>query len=299
MLRMTMRDRILAIIACLLWSTAFVGVKAGLEYMPPLTLAGTRFILAGLLLLPLSGGQRTLAHAWSGHRRTVVLASLLNTVGLYAIFFLALQFVRGAQAAIMIGASPLVAAVVAHYVMQNDRMTRQKSVSILLGVAGIVLLALSGKPWDPVGARECGGMLLLLIASVISALGNVVVARGRAPSLHPVALTALQMLLGGALLLVAGLVIEGVPTLDLPLQFYAILGWLAFLSACAFAIWFNLLQRVPVSELNLWKFLIPLAGAVLSWLLIRGERPDVASVSGMLLVASGIIWSQRPVRPSV
>jgi drug/metabolite transporter (DMT)-like permease len=296
---MTARDRSLAIIACLLWSTGFVGVKAGLDYMPPLTLAGMRFVLAGLLLLPWCGGVPTLRTAWTQHRSTVIAASLLNTVGLYAIFFMALQVVRGAQAAIMIGASPLVAAVVAHFVMPNDRMTRRKSVSILLGVSGIVLLAVAGKPWEPVGALECGGLLLLLCASITGALGNVVVARGRTPSLHPVALTSLQMLLGGSILLAAGLTLEGVPSLDLPFRFYAILGWLSFLSACAFAIWFHLLQRVPVSELNLWKFIIPLAGAGLSWLLISGEKPDLWSACGMLLVAGGIMWSQRPLLRSV
>jgi drug/metabolite transporter (DMT)-like permease len=68
--------------------------------------------------------------------------------------------------------------------------------------------------------------------------------------------------------------------------------WLAFLSATAFAIWFHLLQRVAVSELNLWKFLIPLSGAALSWLLIQGEHPDLLSMLGMIMVATGIIWSQ-------
>ena len=72
-----------------------------------------------------------------------------------------------------------------------------------------------------------------------------------------------------------------------------ILSWLALLSACAFAIWFHLLQRIAVSELNLWKFLIPLSGAILSWLLLAGESPDAISIGGMLLVALGIIWNQR------
>jgi len=49
--------RILAVTACLLWSTAFAGVKIGLEYASPFFLAGSRFMLAGLLLVPLSGGD--------------------------------------------------------------------------------------------------------------------------------------------------------------------------------------------------------------------------------------------------
>ncbi|MFW5877888.1 MAG: EamA family transporter, partial [bacterium] len=48
----------LAIIACLLWSTAFVGVKIGLEYETPLQFAGERFFISGLLILPFSGGMK-------------------------------------------------------------------------------------------------------------------------------------------------------------------------------------------------------------------------------------------------
>lgn len=291
---MSSRERLLAIIACLLWSTAFVGVKAGLEFMPPLIFAGFRFILAAFMLFPFVGGAMAMKTAWCKHRRTVVLASLYNTVGLYALFFIAMQLTRGAQAAILIGASPLVYAVVAHFVMEDDRMSRRKMASIGFGVAGIVLLAVAGKPWEPVGARESFGLFLLLCATIIGAFGNVVVAKGNAPDLHPVALTSLQMGVGGVILLLAGLVIEDLPTQAVPLRFYGILGWLAFLSAAAFSLWFHLLQRVPISDLNMWKFLIPLFGSVLSWLLLKNEHPDILTVCGMILVAIGVVASQRP-----
>ena len=296
---MNRRDRILAIVACLLWSTAFPAVKAGLLYMPPLTLAGIRFLLAALMLLPWVGGWRSLQRAGRSHYRTVILAALLNTVGLYALFFLAMQVVRGAQAAIMIGSSPLIYALVAHCVMKNDRMTRQRWTSLMFGISGIALLSLAGKPWDPVGAKESLGLLLLLAASVTGAFGNVVVAKGISPDLDPVALTCLQMLVGGAILLIGGVAIEGCPSFAQPPAFYGILGWLAFLSAGAFSIWFHLLQRVPISELNLWKFLVPLAGAILSWLLLKGEHPDLLSVGGMILVSIGIFWNQRASKQAV
>ena len=42
----------LAILACLLWSTAFAAIKIGLRYSDPIGFAGARFMLAGLLLVP-------------------------------------------------------------------------------------------------------------------------------------------------------------------------------------------------------------------------------------------------------
>ena len=64
-------------------------------------------------------------------------------------------------------------------------------------------------------------------------------------------------------------------------------------SAAAFSIWFHLLSQVKVSQLNIWKFLIPLVGAALSWLLIPGEHPDLPTLAGMVLIILGIIHGQR------
>jgi drug/metabolite transporter (DMT)-like permease len=69
------------------------------------------------------------------------------------------------------------------------------------------------------------------------------------------------------------------------------LGWLSFLSAAAFSIWFQLLKRegVLVSDLNVWKFLIPVSGACLSWLVIPGESPEPSTVAGMMCIAVALI----------
>jgi drug/metabolite transporter (DMT)-like permease len=100
------------------------------------------------------------------------------------------------------------------------------------------------------------------------------------------------MILGGTVLLTAGIVTKGIPDLSLPWSFYLMLFWLAIVSAGGFAIWFRLLDRVAVSELNLWKFIIPIFGAIFSWIFLKAESPDIFSISGMLFVAGAIIHSQ-------
>ncbi|MEA2068830.1 MAG: EamA family transporter, partial [Verrucomicrobiota bacterium] len=97
----------------------------------------------------------------------------------------------------------------------------------------------------------------------------------------------------GAALFFVALPIDGVPNLNLPLKFYGALLWIAVVSAAGFGIWFHLLSREKVSTLNIWKFLIPLAGATLSWILIPGESPDLPTLAGMGLIIAGIIHSQR------
>jgi len=52
-----------------------------------------------------------------------------------------------------------------------------------------------------------------------------------------------------------------------------------------------LLQRpeVKVSQLNLWKFIIPVFGAIFSWLLLPDESPHLSSVVGMVVIAASIV----------
>lgn len=289
--RWPIHNNVLAALACLLWATPFVVVKIALEHLPPLSVAGLRFLLAGLIQLPFCK-RRALLQLLRTESKTVLLVSLFQTVLLYAGFFYALSFVRGAQAAIISGTGPLVAAVAAHFAMRDDRLNRRTVQSIALGVVGIAIISLATKPWEPVGLKEMAGMGILLSGSVVAAAGNLVVAkkRGRLPVVE---LNSLQMMVGGAVLLLWALGVEGVPNMAQPPRFYGALLWLAVVSAGAFALWFHLLSREKVSRLNIWKFLIPLGGAALSWLLIPGESPDRLTLVGMVFVVLAIVHSQR------
>ncbi len=294
----TLQHNLMAILACLLWSTAFAAGKKALEYQEPLNLAGTRFILAGLLQLPFCGSLAAPFRLLRKEFSTVLLVGLFHTVYLYSTFFLGLRLVRGAEGAIMIGAGPLASALVAHLMMHDDKLQGRTLFSILLGMSGVAFVTLASHPWNPEGLNEFFGLLLLLSGSIVSAVGNVVVAK-RKGGLHPVALNSAQMLLGGILLLVLALPFNGPPRIALPGIYYANLLWLALISAVAFAIWFFLLSRIKVSRLNLWKFLIPLCGSLLAWIFIPGESPAWPSLAGMLLIVSGIIVGQTGGRKKI
>jgi drug/metabolite transporter (DMT)-like permease len=288
----SIQNNLLAIFACLLWASPFVFVKITLEYLPPLTIAGIRFLIAGLIQIPFCRTPLRPFLLLKNHFKTVLYVSFFQTILLYAGFFIAMEMVRGAQAAIIIGSSPLISAIAAHFAMHNDRLTRQTVQSVSLGIIGIVVVSLATKPWEPIGLREFMGMLILLFVSVGSATGNIIVAK-KGGALSAIDLNCIQMISGGGVLFLFALLFEGTPSLNLPTRFYGALLWLSFVSAMAFSIWFYLLSRVKVSKLNIWKFLIPLVGSILSWIFLPNEQPDLFTLTGMGLIVLGIIHSQR------
>ena len=72
---------------------------------------------------------------------------------------------------------------------------------------------------------------------------------------------------------------------------------MVFIAVATMVTWFSLLSRpeVKVSELNMWKFLIPVFGSLEGWLLVEGDTPNAFSVTGMiLLTASLLLFYHRP-----
>jgi len=279
-----------AIFACLLWSTAATGIKIGLAYTTPLLFAGIRFLLAGLILIPLSKGFAGYIDLLRNHFKTVILLSLFQTVLLYVLFFEGLTLVPGAIGSIINGSGPLVAAVLCHFVLKNDKMTLRKFLTILTGVIGIVLITVSREHFTVKGAKEMLGIIMIFLSCISSAVGNIIVS-GSKQKFNPITMNSLQIGLGGIMLLILSLIFEGPPVVHFTAAFSITLAWLTLVSAAGFSIWFSLLriENVKVSELNIWKFIIPVFGAICSWLFLPGESPTLLVVCGMIIIAVSIV----------
>ena len=98
-----------AIIACVLWSTAYPFIKIGLEYSTPLHFAGSRFILAGLMILPFTVRPKLYLRMIRENLRLVLWVTLLQTVINYTLFYFGMDLVPAAIGAVIVGAQPFVA----------------------------------------------------------------------------------------------------------------------------------------------------------------------------------------------
>lgn len=291
-----------AIICCLLWSSAFVFIKLGVVYSAPLQFAGMRFFLAGLMLVPLVpvlSGVRwgVILRACRGSWFRLALLGLFQIGLQYAFFYVGLSFIPAALGAMLQGAGPLIAALVAHVMVPGDRLTPRKILALVIGFSGVIVLTLGRNAMGSLGDLALLGIVLVLCNSVISAVGNVIVARV-SQRIAPTLISSSSMLSGGLALLLVGWGVEGLLPLPQVGEFYLSLLALCVISAGALSIWYTLLRRptVQVSMLNTWKFIIPLMGAVLAWLVLPDEHPTVVALLGMLLIVVSLLvlyWPRR------
>ena len=278
-----------AIVACLLWSTAAAGIKLGLRYDTPFHFAGVRFIISGVMILPFTVKPAAYIKIIIENWKIVVWVIFFSILINYIFFYQGINLIPGALAAVIVGSQPLVAAVVAAIMVKNDKLTRKKIITIIFGIAGVIFISAGRQAFKFGPAIELLGVFLILLGSISSAISNVIVSL-RTKGINPLVLSSSSLLVGGLLIYLLSIPLEG-PSDPFPLEYWLILLWLSFMSAFAFSLWFKLLQRpgVKVSELNLWKFIIPVAGAILSWLLVPGENPEWLTVSGMVIITASLI----------
>ncbi|MCX6334988.1 MAG: DMT family transporter [Bacteroidia bacterium] len=281
-----------AIVACLLWSTAYAGIKIGLQYDTPLHFAGIRFIISGLMILPFTIKPSLFIPMVREHWKIIAWVTFLQTLVNYIFFYLGLDLVPGAVGAVIVGSQPLITAIVAAMMHESEKLTKRKIFTIVLGLAGVILISAGRQAFKLGSATEIAGVIMILIANIGTATSNVMVSL-KSKGINPFVLSSTSLFIGGVIIYLISIAFEGPAQGKKPLDYiyWFDLLWLSFMSAYAFSLWFKLLQRphVKVSELNLWKFIIPVVGAVLSWLLVPGEKPEWLTITGMVIITISLV----------
>ena len=281
-----------AIITCLLWSTAYPLIKIGLQYSTPLHFAGSRFILAGLMILPFTLKPGEYIRMVKANMSLVIWVTVLQTLINYTLFYIGMEKVPGAIGAVIVGSQPFVTAIVSRILIREERFTRAKVMTIILGLAGIVLVSAGRQKFNFSGPAELVGIVFIFIANISTATSNVMISKN-GKNMNPLVLSSFSLLIGGLIIFLFSFAVEDVPSKpDFPLNYWLVMIWLAFMSAFTFSKWYVLLKRpeVKVSDLNLWKFIIPVFGAILSWIIVPGENPDWVTIIGMIIISLSLIY---------
>jgi drug/metabolite transporter (DMT)-like permease len=289
-----------AIIACLLWSTAYAGIKLGLQYDTPLHFAGIRFIISALMILPFTVRPSAYIKIIIDNRKVILSVMVLQTIINYSLFYFGMDLVPGALGAVIVGSQPLVTAVVAAMMHEEEKLTKNKIITIIFGISGVILISAGRQALRLGTAMEFLGVILILGANIATATSNVIVSL-KTRGINPLVISSFSLGTGGLILYLVSFPIEGFVQVQKPMVYWLDLLWLSFMSAYAFSLWYKLLQRpgVKVSELNLWKFIIPVVGAVLSWLLVPGENPEWLTICGMIIITGSLILFFLNIRKEV
>jgi drug/metabolite transporter (DMT)-like permease len=293
-----LRGRALAvyIFLCAIWGSTWLGIKIGLQYLPPLRFAAFRMALACLLLVPFAFGR---GRRWpTAHERTfIVIAGFLQIGLFYALIFVAQQWVESGFSALLFATFPICAGVFAHYLLPNEPLTGRTLSAAGLGLAGVALMqgpAVSRALQSDFGALLRGGGLVFL-AAIVSAFASVLVKKHLGRVDPPLNVWA-ETLVGSAFLLpLAAIVERGRPAQWTPAAVGALAYLAIFGTALTFVGLFWLIKRVPISVVST----IPLVDTMIAVVLgaiVLGERLPARTLAGGALILLGVVLAARASR---
>lgn len=284
------------IFATFLWGSAFAGAKIGLQHADPLLFSGMRFVLAAIILIPVIFLRKVNLKEQLKHWRFMLVFAFLQTYIQYGLFFIGINKVPAATSAILVGSGPLLIAIMAHFSIKNDKMSFRKTFAIALGLTGVVFISLAKGQMMGNNPNFYIGVMILLTSTAIGGYTNIMLSKRKEQQISPHLLTAVAHFVGGILLLISSFIFEKPQSYNFPTEFWGALLWLAVISSAGFSIWYGLLNRpeVKVSELNMWKFLIPVFGTALSWLLVKNESPDYPTILGIVVITAALLLMQLP-----
>ncbi len=268
-----------------------------MQTLPPLLSAGLRFLLAGVLLgvwLVARHGREALRIDRAQLRGAAVVGMLLLAGG-NGLVVLAERTVPSGLTALVVASVPLW--IVVFRLIAGDRVSASLVAGVLVGFAGVAFLVV---PRGASGEVDPFGLLTVVGATFCWALGTFASPRLRTPR-DPLASTAVQMLAGGALLVVVATAI-GEPARADPSSFStASLGAMAYLvvfgSLVAFSAYTWLLQHTSVSVVSTYAYVNPVV-AVLLGALVLGEAvtPSMLIGAAIILAAVAFIVSRGATR---
>lgn len=291
-------------VSCALWGSAFPCIKicyelfavASSDVASQLLLAGTRFTIAGLMvIIGTSIARKNALLPRLSDIRPILTLAAFQTVGQYVFFYMGLARASGMTSSIIESSSNFIAILLAALAFRTERLTSRKVLGCIIGFAGVVLINLGGASASSGLSFSFQGEGFVLISCIGAGISTCLI--GIFSHDHDgVLLSGWQFLAGGIVLVCAGLLMGGRLNPPVAAPAIGLLLYMAFISAMAYSMWARLLAVNAVSRVSVFGFMNPVFGVVLSAILLgegRNANPLIA-VAALALVCAGIIVVNRP-----
>ena len=170
------RSRVLIVLAFaavyLIWGSTYLAIRYAIETLPPFLMAGSRFVVAGLILFVWAVGKgESIRASLSLWPRAFIIGALLLLCGNGGVTW-AEKYIASGLAALLIATEPL------WVVMLNWAITRRRPntkvlIGVLIGLAGVALLIGDGLRRVDASSMSLIGAGVIVLSSLAWAGGSV------------------------------------------------------------------------------------------------------------------------------
>lgn len=296
---MTRKDGLLALLVVVVWGLNFVVIKLGLHNMPPLMLAGLRFMLVAFPALLFVSRPAIPLRLLLGYGLTI-------SFGQFAFLFCAIDLgMPAGLASLVLQAQAFFTIILGAFVF-GERLQGKQLAGIALAIFGVLVLVEGSLGGEHV---PLVGFMLTLAAALSWACGNIFNKKIMSHAARPpiMSLVVWSALIPVLPFMLASWLIDGPQTMLASLQHIDLLTilsllYLAFIATIVgYGIWGSLLGRYETWRVAPLSLLVPVVGMASAALLL-GETLSGLQLTGAVLIMAGLyinVFGLRLVRPGM
>ena len=272
-------DALLALLYTVLWASAAIATKFGLEAGPPLILASLRFTMAGLLLwIPISVARGQL---WPDKRfmRPLAILGLLNTTLYLGASFEALKVVSAGLFNLFVAVNPFIVLILERVWLRRTVRPMQW-LGFMVATTGLTIGS-----WQAMKEFNTPGWAIVLMigGQTAMAVGSIYFHKARV-SLSAITVNTWQLLWGAIFLWPFALLLSGSNTVNWNLDWWGSLAWLVgAVSIGAMLLWFRLLRH-GAAQASMWLLLTPVIGYWLGFVFLHEPFTEIGLMSSILVM---------------
>jgi len=274
----------------LIWGSSFLWIKIAVQEVGPMMLVAFRLLFGLLALLIAARVTRQRLQVSRRDLPSYAIVAVLNTALPFTLISWGETRIDSGSAAILNGSMPLFVLVLAHFWLQDERITWMRLAGLLVGFGGVGLIVGLGANGSLEGNRL--GQLAVLGGAMSYALASTF-SRRYLRNRQPLAQATMVVLMAEVILWVSTLAIERPLRLpELPISWIAIL-WLGLLgTGLAYLLYFYLLNAWGSTRSSMVTYTMPVTGVVLG-VSFLAEPLDPRVLFGTLLVVAGVVLVNR------
>lgn len=278
-----------ALFVTFLWSTSFIIIKWGLEDIPPIVYAGLRYSIAFAVFIPFIIKKKYTEEIKSLNSFQWKKLTLLGII-FYAVTqgtqFIGLSLLSSVTVSLILNFTPIVVAVTGIFLL-NEKPTNIQWLGAVLFLIGIITY------FFPVelSNNELIGFAVMFLGVVANSASSILGRKvNREKNISPLVITFISMGIGSIILILIGIITEGIPQISIKTWFYLL--WLAIVNtAFAFTLWNHTLRFLSAMESSIINGTMLIQIGILAWIFL-GEEITIHEGVGMFVAALGAVCVQ-------
>lgn len=269
----------------IIWGSTYLAIRVGVQQLPPALFAGSRFVIAGILLALYArlSGQKfpTELREW----RTIAITALFMLVGANGLVVWGVQWVPSNQAALIVATTALWLAGFGTLGSSGQKLGPRTVLGLAVGFLGVAMLMMPERGFS---LTHFGAQLAVFAACPLWAAGSMY-AKHCQLSTPPLMIAAMQSLFAGLVFCGIGFPLGEAARWVWTTDALAALAFLIVFGSCiAYASYIWLLHEVSPAALGTYAYINPLVAVVLGWWLLQ-ETLNANQLAGMVVILIGVM----------